>query len=127
MTTTMMRRLYLALLDGLPCPVNRAWPQDKPSLPGCVFRLLEWAGDERGDGVCRILLQLRTATPAQGDDFAQMALLTMAGHGFALTKPKDAQEGPTGFFLREVVFEAPGWKEADGSLSLYGDSPAFRV
>ena len=127
MTTAIMRRLYLALLETLPCPVSRAWPQDKPSLPGCVFRLQEWRGDGEGAAVCTIRLQLRAATPAQGDDLGQMALLAMAGLQFSLVKAWDAQEGQTGFFLREMQFEAPGWQAADGSLGLHALPPAFRV
>lgn len=126
MTTAIMRPLYLALKEGLPIPVTRAWPQHRAALPGCVFHLKEW--QETGDGscLCRVQLRLRVTTPAQGDDLAGMAGLVMAGQGYALHSAWDAQEAQTGFFIKDMVFEARGRQEMDGSLALCPPA-AFRL
>lgn len=126
MTTAIMRPLYLALKEGLPIPVTRAWPQHTAALPGCVFHLKEWQETGDGSSLCRVQLRLRVATPAQGDDLAGMALMVMANQGFSLHSAWDAQEAPTGFFLREMLFEARGRQTPEGGLALC-PTPAFRL
>ena len=104
MTTAIMRAVYLALKNGLTCPVTRAWPQNPPSLPGCTFRLLSW---ERGsDGSARISFHVvfRVSSPEYHDTYTVAAQTAMLALGYYLTQAEDQVETETGFFLRSLVF-----------------------
>jgi hypothetical protein len=104
MTKDIMRSVYLALKNGLTCPVTRAWPQNPSSLPGCTFRLSSW--ERRPDGSAQIsfLVVLRVQTPETHDTLTVSAQSAMLAIGYDLTSAVDDLEADTGFFLRSLVF-----------------------
>ena len=127
MTTAIMRSIYLALYEGLSCPVSRAWPQQKPGLPSCVFFLHSWEALPHYKALCRIGVTLRVTSPAQGDDLSLMTLYIMAEQGFTLLSARDAQESQTGFFLKEMVFQAQAFQETSGAVQVNKWPQALRL
>lgn len=99
-----MRSVYLALKNGLTCPVTRAWPQNPPALPGCTFRLSSW--ERRSDGSARIAFHVvfRVSSPEYHDNYTVAAQAAMLAIGYDLTEAMDDIEPETGFFIRSVVF-----------------------
>lgn len=123
----MMRAIYLALQDGLPCPVMRAWPQHPPALPGCVFHLKEWTRRNPAQARVVIAVTLRVNTPQQGDDYAALASAALSPLGLSLLSARDDQEAQTGFFLKALAFEGSATLGADGVFSLMQNPHALRA
>ncbi|NLX83535.1 MAG: hypothetical protein GXZ04_06955 [Clostridiales bacterium] len=114
----MMRQIYLALKEGLPCPVARAWPQHTPALPGCVFYLKQWERHSAGTVRLVIAVTLRVNTPEQGDTYSNLADSAMRRAGLALMSARDDQEAQTGFYLKILAFEGRAARGADGTFAL---------
>lgn len=123
----MMRAVYLALKNGLPCPVMRAWPQHPPALPGCVFHLKEWARRNPAQARVVIALTLRVNTPQQGDDYTALASAALIPLGLSLRFAQDDQEAQTGFFLKVLAFEGSAALGTDGAFSLIPHPHALRT